>query len=370
MNTSTRRRLALGTAALLSAGLLVACSDGGDADEPIAKSTRAAAGIDQDVVDRASAEGKVVVYGNPPEDMWKRLIPTFEKAYPGITIETVDLGGSELVQRVLSEAKTGAASADLVIDSNSKTFLDLADAVASRTSAFAADLPEFTQPESGIYAFAADPGILVYNKAVLPKDEYPASMADLARIGAAHPGKLTTYDLSNDNGYSQMWTLADALGDPAWDLYADLVPQTTYESAGGTMLQKVAQGEYVGGYFQSGLARGLLQPMGYDKLVGWAYASDGTPVQPRYAATLKDAAHPNAAALLQDYLLSAEGQTVVCASGLTAVREDVVDTCGDFALKHIQDELGEENVHLVPFGPQVFAGKSDFQARVDALAED
>ncbi|GAA1501823.1 ABC transporter substrate-binding protein [Nocardioides humi] len=367
MKIPTRRWLAVSTAALLSGGLLTACGDGGATDEPIARNTRAAAGIGQDEVAEATAEGKVVVYGNPPEDMWKRLIPTFEKAYPGIRIETVDLGGSELVQRVLSEAKTGAASADLVIDSNSKTFLDLADVIAARTSPFTAELPEFTQPESGVYAFAADPGILVYNKAVLDEGQYPASMADLAAIGDAHPGKLTTYDLSNDNGYSQMWTLADAIGDAAWDVYADLVPETTYESAGGTMLQKVAQGEYVGGYFQSGLARGLLAPMGYDKLVGWSYASDGTPVQPRYVAPLSDAGHPNAAALLQDYLLSAEGQTVVCASGLTAVREDVVGTCGDFALKHIQDELGEENVHLVPFGRQVFDDKPDFEARVDAL---
>lgn len=370
MNLRTRNGIAVSAAALLSYSLLTACSGSGDQDEPIAKNSKAAAAISEEEVAQATAEGKVVVYGNPPEDMWKRLIPTFEKAYPGITIETVDLGGSELVQRVLSEAKTGTASADLVIDSNSKTFLELADVVERRNSVYTDELPAFTRPEAGVYAFAADPGILLYNKAVLNQDEYPTSMADMTEIGAANPGKLTTYDLSNDNGYSQMWTFADAAGDEAWDLYSELVPQTTYEDAGGTMTQKLAQGEYVAGYFQSGLARGLLEPMGLDKLVGWSYASDGTPVQPRYSAPLTDAEHPNAAALLQDYLLSAEGQTVVCASGLTAVRDDVVDTCGDFALKHIEDELGKENVLLVPYGEEAYADKPDFEARVDELRED
>ena len=362
--------LATSATALLTASLLTACSGSDDASEPIAKSTRAAAGIGQEAIDKATEEGKVVVYGNPPEDMWKRLIPTFEKAYPGITIETVDAGGSELTQRVLSEAKTGTASADLVIDSNSKTFIDLAGVVEGRTSAYEDELPEFTKPDAGIYAFAADPGILLYNKAVLTADEYPTSMADMSEVGAANPGKVTTYDLSNDNGYSQMWTFANAVGDGAWDMYDELVPQTTYEASGGTMVQKLAQGEYVGGYFQSGLVRGLLEPTGLDKLVGWSYASDGTPVQPRYSAPLKGAEHPNAAALLQDYLLSAEGQTVVCASGLTAVRDDVVDACGDFALKHIQDELGKENVQLVPYGDEPYVDKPDFEARVDALRED
>jgi iron(III) transport system substrate-binding protein len=367
MNLQIRRWIGAGAVTAVAVGLLAACSSSGAEDEPIAKNTAAAAGISDDVVAKAKDEGKVVVYGNPPEDMWKRLIPTFEKAYPGIKVETVDLGGSELVQRVLSEAKTDASSADLVIDSNSKTFVDLADQTQKRTSTYDGDLPDFANPADGVYAVAADPGILVYNKAVLKEDEHPTSMADMADLGAAYPGKLTTYDLSNDNGYSQMWTFADAVGDEAWDLYAKLIPQTKFESAGGTMIQKVAQGEYVAAYFQSGLARGLLKPMGLDKLVDWAYASDGAPVQPRYAAPLKGAEHPNAAALLQDYLLSAEGQTVLCASGLTAVRDDVVDTCGDFALTHIQSELGEDNVHVVPFDQKVYDDKADFEARIDAL---
>ncbi len=369
MRTHMRRVLASAATLVVATGLLAACGGGDDDDEQIAKSTAAARDIDPEVVADAQAEGKVVVYGNPPEDMWKRLIPTFEKVYPGITIETVDISGAELVQRVRSEAKTGAAGADLIIDSNSKTFLDMANAVHDRSSVYADQLPEFTHPAAGVYAFAADPGIILYNKAVIDENDYPSSLADLADLADSAKSRLTTYDLSNDNGYSQMWTLADALGDEAWDAYDRLFPSTTFEASGGTMVQKISQGEYLAGYFQSGLARGLLEPMGVDKLVGWSYAADGTPVQPRYAAPLKGSAHPNAAALLQDYLLSPEGQTVVCASGLTAVREDVVDTCGDFALKHIEDELGEENIHLVRFDAKVYSDRDAFESRVISTAK-
>lgn len=345
---------------------LAGCA-GNEDDNAIDASQEAPAGISQDVVDKATQEGKVVIYGNPPEDLWNRLIPAFEKLYPGISIETVDISGPELVQRYLSEVRTGSASADLIVDSSGSTLLELADEIEPRTSTYAADLPDFANPEKGVYAIAADPSILLYNKVLLKEDERPKSMADMAELADSHPNKVSTYAVSNDNGYSQMWSFADALGDEAWDIFAELAPATRYESSGGTIVQKLSQGEYVGAYFQSGLARGLLEPMGYGDLIGWSYPEDGMPVQPRYAAAMDEAAHPHAAALLQDYLLSAEGQTVVCASGLTAVRDDAVETCQDFSLGHITEQLGEENVQIIPLDAKIFADKRDFTARLQSL---
>lgn len=366
MNRQRHPRIAAVAALILSVSALAACAS--EDDERGIKADRGAPSeISQDLIDKATAEGKVVIYGNPPEDLWNRLIPAFEELYPGISIETVDLAGPELVQRYLSEVRTGSAAADLIIDSSGSTILELAPEVATRISTFDDGLPDFANPADGIYAIAADPSVMLYNKVLLAEDERPETLADMARLAETYPEKLTTYATTSDNGYSQMWAFAEALGEEAWDLFATLAPATRYESSGGTMVQKLSQGEYVGAYFQSGLVRGLLEPSGYADIIGWAYPADGTPVQPRYAAVMKEAAHPNAAALLQDYLLSTEGQTVVCASGLTAVRDDVVETCGDFSLTHIIDELGEENVHIIPADMKVYDAKPKFEARLQDL---
>jgi iron(III) transport system substrate-binding protein len=313
---------------VLSAALLTlsACGNG-DGGSGIVADTSQASGIPADEVTKAKAEGKVVVYTNSPDELWSALIPKFEKAYPGIKIEPVSLNGPELVQRLRSEQKTWA------------------------------------DPRPGVYAISADPSIIVYNKAAVGA-KAPKSLADVAALAAKNPGKLATYDIASENGYAQMWTYAKQQPD-AWKLFDQLAPATRYETDGGSMTQKIAKGEYVAGYFQSGLVRGLLKPNGLDSIVGWTYESDGTTVVPRYAAVVKGAAHPNAAALLQDYLLSAPGQTVACSSGLTAVRDDVAQTCGDFDIKSVSDEVGQDKILMVPLDESMRTDKLQFAARLD-----
>lgn len=350
------------TAVLSGALVLSGCGSGGDESGIAADSSRPSE-IPADTVTAAKAEGEVVVYTNSPDELWDALIPKFEKAYPGIKISPVSLNGPELVQRLRSEQKSGAATADLVIDSSPSTLFDLADSLEGRESVFDADLPDYANPHPGVYAISADPSIIVYNKAAVG-DNPPDSLAEVASLADDNAGKLATYDIDSENGYAQMWTFAQQRDD-AWALYDQLAPATRYELNGGSMTQKIAQGEYVAGYFQSGLVRGLLKPNGLDSVVGWSYEADGTTVVPRYAAAVKGAAHPNAAALLQDYLLSAPGQTVACSSGLTAVRDDVAETCGDFTLKTIVEDVGQDNILMVPLDDTMRTDKPTFAARLD-----
>ncbi|MCE0764145.1 extracellular solute-binding protein [Pseudonocardia kujensis] len=352
------------TLAVSAVLVLSACggAQGGSDGSEITADTSRPSQISAEVVSAAEAEGQVVVYTNSPDELWDALIPKFQQAYPGVTISPVSLNGPELVQRLRSERSSGAPTADLVIDSSPSTLFDLADALAPRTSAFDADLPDYAKPRPGVYAISADPSIIVYNKAALG-DSPPRSLADVAALAPGNPGKLATYDIDSENGYAQMWTFAKDRDD-AWTTFGQLAPATRYELNGGSMTQKIARGEYTAGYFQSGLVRGLLKPNGLDSIVGWSYEADGTTMVPRYAAAVEGAAHPNAAALLQDYLLSAPGQTVACSSGLTAVRDDVADTCGDFTVKKVRDEVGADNVLMVPLDEAMRTDKAAFAARL------
>lgn len=346
----------------LAAGfLLTAC--GGAANEPeIEADTSKPSEITSELAAKAQAEGEVVVYTNSPDELWTTLIPKFEQVYPGIKISPVSLNGPELVQRLLSEQRSGATTADLVIDSSPSTFFGLKDSLTDRSSVFDSELPDYAKPWRGVYAISAEPSIIVYNKAAFGENP-PESLADVAAVAGENRGKLTTYDIDSENGYAQMWTLTKDRDD-AWALYEQLAPSTRYEMNGGSMTQKLAQGEYTAGYFQSGLVRGLLEPNGLDSVLGWSYESDGTTVVPRYASVVKGAVHPNAAALLQDYLLSAPGQTVACSSGLTAVRDDVAATCGEFSVKSVSDQVGEENILMVPLDETMRADKPSFTARL------
>ncbi|WP_324276752.1 ABC transporter substrate-binding protein [Blastococcus brunescens] len=299
---------------------------------------------------------------------WDDVIPVFESLYPGIEVETVDIAGPLLVQRYKSESSTGAATADMIIDNYGPQFIDLESDIMPRESSQAGDLPDFAKSNPGVYAVAADPSIILYNKALLTGDEVPTSLADVAALGAQHEGMITTYNTDIAFGYANWWTLVNEI-ENGTTLMEELAPNTTFETDGGTMAEKIAQGEYLAGYFQGGIVRGVLDDLGMADIVGWTFATDHNVVLPRLSAVFEEAAHPNAAALLQDFLLTAEGQSILCKSGMTAVRTDVDEECDMFALSNITDELGEESLVMPPPLSEDFVNdRADLAAQVSAAA--
>ena len=69
-------------------------------------------------IEAAKREGEVVVYG-PHNPMYRALWDTFQRNYPGITINFLPGKGSEHTQRVLAERRAGKYIADLVMGGSS-----------------------------------------------------------------------------------------------------------------------------------------------------------------------------------------------------------------------------------------------------------
>lgn len=67
------------------------------------------------------------------------------------------------------------------------------------------------------------------------------------------------------------------------------------------------------------------------------FATDYTPAFSRLALITKDAPHANAAKLFVDFMLSAEGQSLLAEGGLPSVREDV--TAG-LNIKTLNERVG------------------------------
>src|SRR5215475_741783 len=69
--------------------------------------------ISAEVDAKARAEGKVVLYSCPGRENVEPVVKEFERLYPGIKVEVTYGKGSQLQEKIRSEARAGRPTADL-----------------------------------------------------------------------------------------------------------------------------------------------------------------------------------------------------------------------------------------------------------------
>ncbi len=283
------------------------------------------------IVEGSKKEGKLVVYSIMAEYNWKAVLEGFRTLYPWIEVQTLDLGSSEVFERYYSERASGARTGDLIIAGAVDKWLQLlakGEAI-DYTSAEIDKVPKWSVPRKGLYTVSADPMLLVWNNALVPENQRPKSLAELAKITQEHPAdyknKVTTYNAATEAfGLNINWAYTRKYGDKAWELLATLGKVVRPERSAGPMVEKITSGEYKVGYFISAI---VLFPKLNDparaKLLGWAYPTDGTPIVLRGMAIPKGVTNLNSAKLMLDYILSHDGQVGFGKGGLTPYRSDV-----------------------------------------------
>src|SRR5207247_3432757 len=102
-----------------------------------------------------------------------------------------------------------------------------------------------------------------------------------------------------------------------------------------------------------------------DAVLGYALISDGTPIITRGMGIAKKAQSPNAAKLMIDYVLSAEGQLAFADGGLTAYRPDVADQA-KVHLSKLAAQVGEQALAPFGFDPDLAdtTKREDFRAKL------
>lgn len=365
------------TAAVVTAAIMAAAACGvgseGDSSEGGGPGTTAAApgsgsgdgsaeAIDVDAaVEAAGEENTLVVYGNPSADQWAPVLEAFGEAYPGIEVETFDLGGTEAFQRYLSEEATGAATADVIISHDGAGWLDLVERgqVVDYVDPELADMPEEAVLAPGVFAMSYDPLVALFNSEALPADEQPASLAELSDMAEDLDGRIGTVAIENSNAGLGTFGYVDAHGEDAWEVLERLGPHARAEDGTGPLLGKIQSGEYVAAFFVGGATRALVDTTDAGDILDWRYFEDATALPGRGMAVTAAADSPNAARVLLHFLLSAEGQEAGCAGGFTPYRDDV-DCPADLAA--IEDEIGEGNAILVGY-------PEDLPERQEAIRE-
>jgi len=325
------------------------------------------------IVEASKKEGKLVVYSIMAEYNWKPVIEGFHKLYPWIQVQTLDLGSGEVFERYYSERASNSRTGDLLINGAVDKWLQFLakHEEMDYVSPESGKLPQWSMPRKGLYTVSADPMVLVYNKALLPENLRPTSLAELAKFTQEHPAdfknKVTTYNAATEAfGLNINWAYTKKYGDKAWALLETLGKVVRPERSAGPMIEKLTSGEYKVGYFISGI---VLFPKLDDparaKLLGWAYPTDGTPIVLRGMAIPKGSTNVNSAKLMLDYILSHEGQVGFGKGGLTPYRPDVQASevpraTYDGVVKAVG---GEDKVVRVEYDDEIMTKGPAFQER-------
>jgi iron(III) transport system substrate-binding protein len=307
------------------------------------------------VLAQARAEGAVVVYGTTDLAAAQPLIRDFEALHPGINVDYRELDSAECHRRFSKEYAEGTATADVVWSSAMDLQVKLVnDGHAMRYRSTEIDhLPPWSVWRTEAYGTTFEPLGLAYNERLIPQQELPRTHADLARFivsgGSRFTDKVLAYDLANA-GLGFLVATQDARASPAfWDIARAMGRAgVRMQPSTSAMLDRIASGQSLLAYNVLGSyshRRALADPS-----IGLVYLKDYTLVVSRIAFINRRAAHPNAARLWLDHLLSRRGQTVLAQqSRLFSLRDDVPGEQTAAALKRM---LGD-SLKPIAIGPSL-----------------
>ncbi|HJV59502.1 MAG TPA: ABC transporter substrate-binding protein [Albitalea sp.] len=294
------------------------------------------------IVSGARAEGKVVVYSTTDLAAAAPLIRDFESLYPGVHVIYNELNSTELHARYLAETEGHRPSADVLWSSAMDLQMKLAnDNFAMRyESPEAAALPDWAVWRNAAFGTTFEPAVFAYNKRLVGSAEVPRTHADFLRLLTTqrekYAGRVTTYDIGR-SAVGMLFATQDSRVLPAfWDLMKAMgAVSVELETNTSVMMERIASGKDYLGYNLIGSY--ALTRVRHDPAVGVVLPTDYTLVMSRIALLSRTAAHPDAARLWLDYLLSRRGQTLLARrSELFSIRADVD---GEFTAAALQRTL-------------------------------
>jgi len=312
--THTRRHL-LGLAATLAA-----------APRAVRAAPPEASAVTPDLITAAKAEGKVVQYSSNDLTLATTLGKAFEQKYPGITVQLERSGAERNYQRISQEYSSNIHVIDVITSSDLSYLVSwkqsgmITPYVPKETLAWPADAREtdgfYTKETFSLMI----PG---YNTNLVKPEDAPKTWTDLldpkwrGKMVKAHPGY-------SGNIMTGTYALSHALG---WGYFEKLAKQKVMQVQSATdPPYRAAQGERAvmadaseNAVFRTRKKGGPLEII---------YPTEGAPVVPVGLAVMAAAPHPNAARLLVQFIISAEGQQILADYGGRSFRPGIATPPG------------------------------------------
>jgi iron(III) transport system substrate-binding protein len=343
MSRLSRRNLLKGTTALALAGLPPA---------RVLSAAPPAEAITPELIAAAKKEGELRYYTSVDLAMAERIAKAFEGRFPGVRIKVERTGAERVYQRIGQEYASRIHSVDVVNSSDAAHFI-----VWKRNGWLAPYVPEdvakhysaeHKDADGQFAAFRLMLSVIGYNTRLVKPEEAPKSHADLldpkwkGKIVKAHPSYSGTI----------MTATQQLVRDIGWPYFEKLAQQNVMQvqSAADTP-KKIALGERAiqadGNEYNLLLLKESGQP------VEPIYAAEGTPVIVGPNGVFRNAPHPNAARLFQNWCFTAEcQQLIVDVAALRSLHPQTKQKPGRRALADIKT-LKEDAVAVEKQGDEI-----------------
>lgn len=284
------------------------------------------------IVSEARKEGRVVVYAPPVAAVRQAFMETFEKAYPGVTLEYSGMKGSETAGKLGAERRAGLYIVDLYIGGTTTILSSIRDYFQPIKPLVI--LPEVldgknwlggkldysdTKEELNIaFSISANSNV-AYNTDLVKKGEI-TSFWDLTN--PKYRGKIIYHDpraAGKGLALATFWYSNPQLGADFIRAFAANKPVLTRDHR--IQAESVARGKYAIAVGTDTVTREFVMTPGIPMemttlLKEGAYNTTGS----WSVALVERAPNPNAAAVFLNWLLSREGQTIMTTKGSVASR--------------------------------------------------
>jgi iron(III) transport system substrate-binding protein len=326
-NHLTRRAVLKGGTALAATAVFA---------EPLRAAAPPAEAVTPALIEAAKKEGKVVWYTSVDLPLAEKVARSFEAKYPGVAARVERTGAERVFTRIGQEYSSNIRAVDVVNSSDAAHLI-----VWKRNGWLAPYVPEdvakhfpaeHRDPDGMFASFRVFLCPMGYNTNLVKAAEAPKSYADVldpkwaGKIVKAHPSYsgtilTATFQISRDIG---------------WGFFEKLAQQKIMQvQSASDPPKKLALGERA--IMADGIEYGMLRLKETGKPVELIYPTEGTPLIIGPNAIFKAAPNPNAARLLQSYMLSAEcQQLIINEGGLRSAHKLAKDKPGRTPLSQIK----------------------------------
>jgi iron(III) transport system substrate-binding protein len=290
----------------------------------------------------AEKEGKVVWYSSVDVKVAEGIKKAFVAAYPKIAVDVERAGSERVFQRINQEHQSGIRNVDVVNSSDASHFLFwkqqgwLASHTPPDALKFAA---QYRDPDGYYFAWRATLSVMGYNTNLVQEKDAPTSYADL--LDAKWKGKLTkAHPGYSGTALTGTYALTKALG---WDYLEKLSKQGVQQLQSTTATPKsIASGERA--VMVDGNEYNMFIEIQAKSPVKIIYPKEGVPFVSSPTAIFKEAPHPNASRVFQNFLYTpAVQQLLVNEGGARSVHPDV---------KEPADRTPLAKIKMLPDDPQ------------------